>query len=305
MTGPISSNGSTHSDHNDASTRRRIAAILAHPDDETFIIGGTLALYASLGHDIHVIYGPFGPEPDGKPSAQRIRELDAAASVLGITDYTFLPALPPKNARTGGSPSRHHPPSRHPSSRHSASRHPASRHSPPRHPASRHSRESGNPESLPHLTDAISEALYRLRPHVAITFDATGATGHLNHILMGAATLQAVGGMRQIVAPRLYAAVFGRRLLAAGLRFGQLARHKGLDDLRNALRIAQESQRPTTSIDVRSVLSQRREAARCYTTALAEGASWQRRWELLSPGLRRLFAPREDLLPPHPTSQRQ
>ena len=44
---------------------RRIVAVLAHPDDETFIIGGTLALYAALGADVRIVYGPFGAQPDG------------------------------------------------------------------------------------------------------------------------------------------------------------------------------------------------------------------------------------------------
>ena len=155
--------------------------------------------------------------------------------------------------------------------------------------------------TLPHLTNAIRAELRGLRPDVVITFDATGATGNLNHILTGAATLQAVGSMTGVAAPRLYAAVFGRRQLAAGLRIGRLTRRKNLDDVRDALRIAQESQRPTTTVDVRGVLAQRLEAARCYATALKEGAWWMRRWELLSPRLRRRLAPREvyaRLIPP-------
>lgn len=240
-------------------TPRTIVAVLAHPDDETFIIGGTLALYASRGHHVHVIYGPFGPEPDGRPTPQRLAELEAAANVLGITANTFI------------SPSRH-------------------------------SHEGGNPSfSLSYLANAIGAELRGLRPDVVLTFDATGATGNLNHILTGAATLQAVGSMTGVTAPRLYAAVFGRRQLAAGLRMGRLTRRKGLDNVRDALRIAQESQRPTTTIDVRSVLAQRREAARCYKTALKEGAWWMRRWELLPVRLRRIFAPREvyaRLIPP-------
>ena len=246
-------------------TPRTIVAVLAHPDDETFIIGGTLALYASRGHNVHVIYGPFGPEPGGRPTPQRLSELEAAANTLGITANTFI------------SPSRH-------------------------------SRESGNPSfSLSYLANAIGAELRGLRPDVVLTFDATGATGNLNHILTGAATLEAVGSMTGVTAPRLYAAVFGRRQLAAGLRIGRLMRRKGLDNVRDALRIAQESQRPTTTIDVRSVLAQRLEAARCYKTALKEGAWWMRRWELLPARLRRVFAPREvyaRLIPPVSDSEK-
>jgi len=34
---------------------KRLAVILAHPDDESFGMGGTLAKYASQGVAIHVI----------------------------------------------------------------------------------------------------------------------------------------------------------------------------------------------------------------------------------------------------------
>jgi LmbE family N-acetylglucosaminyl deacetylase len=32
---------------------KTILAVLAHPDDETFGLGGTLALYAQEGHDVY------------------------------------------------------------------------------------------------------------------------------------------------------------------------------------------------------------------------------------------------------------
>jgi len=244
-------------------TPRTIVAVLAHPDDETFIIGGTLALYASLGHDVHVIYGPFGSEPDGRPSPERLSELAAASNTLGITGHTFLSLF--TSTRSG------------------------------------ESRSPSVSPSLPHLANAVGAELRGLRPDVVITFDATGATGNRDHILISAATLQAVGSMTGVAAPRLYAAVFGRRQLAAGLRIGRLTRRTNLGHVRDALKIAQESQRPTTTVDVRSVLERRLEAARCYTTALKEGAWWMRRWELLPVRLRRRLAPRElyaRLIPP-------
>ena len=98
------SNG--RSEHGET-TPRTIVAVLAHPDDETFIIGGTLALYASRGHNVHVIYGPFGPEPDGRPTTQRLSELEAAANTLGITANTFPPGKPsfPRKRKSIGTPS--------------------------------------------------------------------------------------------------------------------------------------------------------------------------------------------------------
>ena len=229
-------------------TRPRIVAVLAHPDDETFIIGGTLALYAARGCDVRVIYGPFGAGEDGLPTPERLAELEAAAGVLGIAGWSFLPVGVDGSRAT----------------------------------------------DVETLADDVATELHRLRPDVVITFDATGGTGNVEHMAMGAATLQAVGAQSNVSAPpRLYAAVFGRRQLAASLRIGKLTRRRQAEGVRDALHFAQSSQRPTTSIDVRSVLERRREAARCYTTALAEGAWWMRRWELLSPRLRRRFASHE------------
>ena len=111
---------------------------------------------------------------------------------------------------------------------------------------------------------------------------------------MGAATLQAVGAQSNVSAPpRLYAAVFRPSPTRGESTNRKLTRKQQTDGVRDALHFAQSSQRPTTSIDVRSVLERRREAARCYTTALAEGAWWMRRWELLSPRLRRRLASHE------------
>ena len=229
----------------------RLVAVVAHPDDETFIIGGALALYAARGWDVRVIYGAFGTGESGLPSPQRLAELEAAANVLGIAGWTGLPMQGQRNVA-----------------------------------------------DIPKLAEAIAAELRRLRPNVVVTFDATGGTGNVDHIAMGAATLQAVGSLGNDAAagfaiPRLYAAVFARRQLAASLRIGKLTRRRHIEGLRDALHFAQTSQRPTTSIDVRSVLGRRREAARCYTTALAEGAWWMRRWELLSPAVRSRLAPRE------------
>ncbi len=247
----------------DDQTRRRIVAVLAHPDDETFIIGGTLALYAAGGYDVRVVYGPFGPDAGGMPTRERIAELEAAVRVLGLTEWRCLPHIDTDGA--------------------------------------------GSDDGAPTLSGAVLTELRRLRPDVVITFDATGATGHPEHIAIGAATDEAALVLNDeagSAAPqtRLYAAVFARRQLAARSRVTSLFRRGTSESMRTAMRVAEE-QRPTTYIDVRGVLAQRRAAARCYPSALREGAWWMRRWELLSPRLRRLLAPREvyaRLIPPAP-----
>ncbi len=73
---------------------RRILAILAHPDDESYGLGGTLARYAAEGVDVHVAIATDGAAGsiDEKWQGDRTRlveareiELDAASEILGVT----------------------------------------------------------------------------------------------------------------------------------------------------------------------------------------------------------------------------
>src|SRR5437763_2183699 len=82
----------------------RLMAVLAHPDDESLGVGGTLARYASEGVDVFLLTATRGdagryrghrPSDDRHPgpaalAAIREGELRAAASVLGICDVTLL-----------------------------------------------------------------------------------------------------------------------------------------------------------------------------------------------------------------------
>src|SRR5215472_7177404 len=82
----------------------RLMAILAHPDDESLGMGGTLARYASEGVDIFLLtatrgdsgryrgYRPGDPQHPGSSALANIREteLRAAASVLGVREVSLL-----------------------------------------------------------------------------------------------------------------------------------------------------------------------------------------------------------------------
>jgi LmbE family N-acetylglucosaminyl deacetylase len=77
---------------------RSLLVILAHPDDESFAIGGTLAKYAAAGTRITLICATRGEAgiPWTSPvqtAAIRERELRAAAATLGIADVRFLDEL--------------------------------------------------------------------------------------------------------------------------------------------------------------------------------------------------------------------
>jgi LmbE family N-acetylglucosaminyl deacetylase len=76
---------------------RRALVLSPHPDDETMGCGGTLALYAARGAEIHVAVISDGGKvyPEGTPEAvdivsTRKREALDAARVLGVAHVHFL-----------------------------------------------------------------------------------------------------------------------------------------------------------------------------------------------------------------------
>jgi bacillithiol biosynthesis deacetylase BshB2 len=80
--------------------QRRLLVVLAHPDDETFICGGTLYRYAAMGVRITLVCATLGemgsrvgvPARAGRESlgALRAHELLAAADALGIAEVRLL-----------------------------------------------------------------------------------------------------------------------------------------------------------------------------------------------------------------------
>jgi LmbE family N-acetylglucosaminyl deacetylase len=78
--------------------RRTLLAVLAHPDDESYGIGGTLARYVAEGVDVHVAIATDGAAGSidenwqgdrSKLVEARDAELNAAAEVLGVTLHRF------------------------------------------------------------------------------------------------------------------------------------------------------------------------------------------------------------------------
>jgi LmbE family N-acetylglucosaminyl deacetylase len=76
--------------------KKRLLAVFAHPDDEAFGPGGTLAKYAQEGVEIHLLSatrGEAGINTDGKKinlGRVREKELLKSAEILGIKKVEFL-----------------------------------------------------------------------------------------------------------------------------------------------------------------------------------------------------------------------
>jgi LmbE family N-acetylglucosaminyl deacetylase len=135
-------------------------AVLAHPDDESLGVGGTLAKYASEGVDIHLLtatrgdggryrgHRPGDPQHPGAPALANIREaeLRAAAAVLGVRNVTLLDY---KDRYL----------------------------------------DAANPRQA---IASIVTHLRRIRPDVVLTFGPDGAYGHPDHIAISQFTTAAI-----------------------------------------------------------------------------------------------------------------
>jgi LmbE family N-acetylglucosaminyl deacetylase len=153
-------------------TTPRLMAVLAHPDDESLGIGGTLAKYASEGADVFLLSATRGdrgryrdyrfgdPQHPGASAlgAIRERELRAAASALGVQDVALLDYRDQELDRA-------------------------------------------NP---PQVIAAIAEHLRRVHPDVVITFGPDGAYGHPDHIAISQFTTAAVVAAADPAISKLY-----------------------------------------------------------------------------------------------------
>ncbi|MFL6204523.1 MAG: PIG-L deacetylase family protein [Acidimicrobiales bacterium] len=81
----------------EASTPERALAVFAHPDDPEVACGGTLARWAGLGTEVHLVIacrgekGSFDPDTDpDELAASRAEEVARAAEVLGLASVEHL-----------------------------------------------------------------------------------------------------------------------------------------------------------------------------------------------------------------------
>src|SRR3989344_7787427 len=74
--------------------QKKALIVLSHPDDESFGPGGTIALWAKEGYEIHLVSvtkGEIGNNPTDDETAKiREAELRAAADILGISKISYL-----------------------------------------------------------------------------------------------------------------------------------------------------------------------------------------------------------------------
>lgn len=143
-----------------------LLAVLAHPDDETFGMGGTLALYARRGDDVYLVCATRGEVGTVDPEHMRhfnsiaeLREseLRCAAEHLGLKQVFFL------DYRDSGMPNT--PDNQHP--------------------------DAQVAHSVDEVAGKVVKYIRQLKPDAVITFDPIGGYRHPDHIHIHQATVLA------------------------------------------------------------------------------------------------------------------
>jgi len=193
---------------------RRLLALLAHPDDESFGIGGTLARYADEGVDVHIAIatdGVAGSVATGyehtlqELAAVRRKELETAVAILG----GHLHMLGYRDSGYIGDPANQHP-------------------------------EAFINCDVDEAVGRVVSLIRQIRPQVVITHDETGGYYHPDHIQcwkIGTAAFGAAGdatrypeiGPAPYKPQRLYYTGFSNRMVKV---FTFLMRLRGQDPKR-------------------------------------------------------------------------
>lgn len=169
---------------------RRLLICFAHPDDESFGLGGVIAKYVAEGVEVSLICATSGDVGTVAPeymkgydsvAALRLAELDCATRVLGLKEVIKFGY---RDSGMMGSADNAHP-------------------------------NSLWSAPLEAVAGRIAEEIRRIHPQVIITFDPYGGYGHPDHIKMHKATLAAWPMVQgDTNAPRkLYFSTFPRRLM--------------------------------------------------------------------------------------------
>ncbi len=269
-------------------TPRTLLAVLAHPDDESFGTGGTLALYAQSGAAVYLVCATRGEAGEIDPrlmqgfdsvAARREAELRCAAEHLALTGVYFL------DYRDSGMPG---------------------------------AADNGHPRALAsqpveEVAARVAEHIRLLRPQVVVTFDPIGGYKHPDHVAIHKATLRAFhlagdAGFASETAPyqpqKLYYSVSMKGLARFVARVAPLV---GMDPRRfgrnqdiDLKAIAEEGNFPIHArVDYRAVIERKEAASACHASQLWGGAPRQGmfRWFLrllgTSENYMRAFPPAE------------
>ena len=234
---------------------KTLLAVLAHPDDESFGLGGTLALYAQRGFNTYLICATRGEAgtvdeehlKDFKDTASlRTAELDCAAGHLGLKDVIYLGY---RDSGMPGSEDNKHP-------------------------------DAQINHSVDEVAGRVVKVIRDLKPEVVLTFDPIGGYKHPDHIHIHNATVLAFDKANDAsfhpeagapFQPRgLYYQVFPRWFLKVMTRvmpiFGKDPSKWGRNGDINLKELAEVDFPVHVRLDIRAVAEIKREAGACHAS---------------------------------------
>jgi LmbE family N-acetylglucosaminyl deacetylase len=236
-------------------------AVLAHPDDESFGMGGTLALYVQKGVEVHLVCATRGEaglvEPEhlrgyASIGALREAELRCAAAHLGLAGVHFLDY---RDSGMPGSPDNQHP-------------------------------QALAQAPLEGVARQVAHLIRQVRPQVILTFDPIGGYRHPDHIAVHRATVEAFrlaadadfqDGLPPYQPQKLYFHTISRGYLRMAVR---LLRLLGKDPTRwgrngdiDLVSIAVQDFPVHAKIDYRTVRARKEAASACHASQGGAGLS--------------------------------
>lgn len=242
-----------------------LLAVLAHPDDETFGMGGTLALYAQRGVSVHLICATRGEVGEVAPhflegfqsiGELRENELRCAAGKLGLAGVHFLDY---RDSGMPGSPDNTHP-------------------------------QALAAAPLEDVAAKVTAYIRGLRPQVVLTFDPIGGYRHPDHIAIHEATVRAfhaAGDAEQFPEEgkpyqpaKLYYHTFPRGWLTWVVRllplFGKDPRRFGQNGDIDLLELVKEDFPAHARINYSEVVKLKEEATACHASqgGMAASGNW-------------------------------
>jgi LmbE family N-acetylglucosaminyl deacetylase len=262
---------------------RRLLIAYAHPDDESFGLGGVITRYVEQGVEVSLICATNGDVGTVKPellngyesvAALRLAELDCAAEKL---KFKHVIKLGYRDSGMMGSET------------------------------------SNDPRCLwqapeDEVTRRVVEVIRDLQPQVVITFNRYGGYGHPDHIAIQRATSKAftlAGDANYITdqpayAPqKLYYSGIPTRQLYFGLALirmrGQDPRRLGRNKDIDLMAVIENVEPIHTRIDIRDYHQAWADASACHASQLGGGTPrfpmWLRRWAAPTQGFTRIYPP--------------
>jgi N-acetyl-1-D-myo-inositol-2-amino-2-deoxy-alpha-D-glucopyranoside deacetylase len=219
-------------------TGTRVVAIFAHPDDESFTVGGALMAFVDRGATVTLISATRGEEGEiAHPSLAtpenlatvREQELRDAAAILGITDVRFLGY---RDSGMFGTESNQDP-------------------------------NAFVQQPLERVTRKIADLLEELRPDVIITFSEEGIYLHPDHMYIHDAVVAALP-LYSGPPPYLYQTSFAREMFLA-LSEQEHDPFEGMPEERKA-RMGQPLEAFTVTVDVEPYVDRKIAAFRAHKT---------------------------------------